>query len=276
MLKRLVDLYRYRELVKNLVARDLKARYKNSMLGFLWCLVNPLLMMAVFTFVFTVMLPSSPVKNFPVFLLCAVLPWNFFSTAVMSGINSIVGNAHLIKKVYFPWEVLPLSTVLANLVNFLLSLLVLFIFILVYRVGFTFWLLIYLPLVVVVQVIFTLGISMILATVNVFYRDTAVIMEVLLLAWFFVTPIFYPIDILPTHRQIFGIDWAIHRLTYIVNPMASIISAYRDILYGSIGGGPPRPPALDFLGRTAITAMGVLVVGYLVFCHYSKVFAEEV
>jgi ABC-type polysaccharide/polyol phosphate export permease len=205
-----------------------------------------------------------------------VLPWNFFSTAVMGGINSIVGNAHLIKKVYFPWEALPLSTVLANLVNFLLSLLVLFVFILFYRIGFTPWLLAYLPLIVLVQVMFILGLSMILATLNVYYRDTAVIMEVLLLAWFFLTHIFYPIDILPKHYSIFGMGWDIHRLTYILNPMASVIAAYRDILYGSIAGGPPGPPALDFLGRTAITSVGVLAVGYSVFCRYSKSFAEEV
>lgn len=272
--ERIVELYRYRELIRNLVVRDLKVRYRNSVLGFLWSLVNPLLMMLVFTVVFQLMLPQQ-IRAFPIFVLCALLPWNWFASALNEAIPSIVNNAHLIKKVYFPREVLPLSVVLANGVNFLLALLVLFAVIFAYGVHLTPWVLL-LPVIIFIQLLFTLGVAFVLSTVNVFYRDTGVIMEVILLAWFFLTPIFYSVTVLPEYRQIWGITLPVQRLMYILNPMASLISAYRDILWGSLQGGPPGAPGLDFLGRTVVTSLGILIVGYLFFIRYSRIFGEEV
>jgi len=269
MVTSLVELIRYRELVKNLVLRDLKARYKNSVLGFLWSLLNPLLTMVVFTVVFTFMMPGNRIANFPIFLLCALLPWNFFQAALMGCVDSIIHNAALVKKVYFPREVLPLSTVLSNLVNFVLALLVLFAMLFAFKIRLTVWAL-WLPFIMVTQVIFTLGLGLLLATVNVFYRDTGVIMGVILQAWFFLTPVFYPIDILPTQRYIAGLNLNIHRLTYILNPMASIISSYRVVLYHG------APPALDFMARTLVTATAMLAFGYWIFRRYSVVFGEEV
>ena len=122
----------------------------------------------------------------------------------------------------------------------------------------------------VTQVIFTLGLGLLLAAANVFYRDTAVIMGVVLQAWFFLTPVFYPIDILPTERYVAGVNLNLHRLTYILNPMASIVSSYRVILYHG------APPALNFMLRTFATAVAVLLLGYLVFSRYSGAFGEEV
>jgi len=162
MTARLRELFAHRGLIENLVLRDLKVRYKNSVLGFLWSLLNPLLLMAVFTVVFTVMLPNLSIPKFPVFVMCALLPWNFFNTSVMSAINSVVYNSHLIKTVYFPREVLPISTVLSGFVNFLLALPVLLLLIIVFRVPITVWML-YLPLIMIVQVTFTIGISLLLA-----------------------------------------------------------------------------------------------------------------
>jgi ABC-type polysaccharide/polyol phosphate export permease len=269
------ELWRYRDLVRNLVVRDLKARYKNSILGFFWSLVNPLLMMAVFSVVFTYMMPSRSIPHFPIFALCAILPWNFFNTSIMGSITSIVGNAHLIKKVYFPREVLPLSTVLSNLVNFALAMVVLFAALFAVGIGLTPWALL-LPIVIFVQLLFTLGLAFLLSTLNVFYRDVAMIMDVLLLAWFFLTPVMYPIDILPEQAMVLGIELPVQRLTYILNPMASLIASYRSILYGSIQGGPPGPPGADFFLRTALTASVVFVVGYAVFCHYHPTFGEAV
>lgn len=263
-------LFQYRELLGNLVIRDLKVRYKNSVLGILWSLMNPLLMMVVFTVVFTVMAPvrSASVKNFPVFVLCGLLPWNFFTASVIGSTISIVVNAPLIKKVYFPREILPLSMILANLVNFFIALLVLFAMIAAFGIPFTPWLL-FLPVVILIQIIFTMGIGFFLATINVFYRDTQQIMDVLVLAWFFVTPIIYPIDILPRNYELLGFNLDVWRLAYILNPMASLIATYRVILYTG------APPALDFLLRTALTAGVVFVIGWLVFNRYSWRFAEE-
>ncbi len=263
-------LLQYHDLIRNLVIRDLKVRYKNSVLGILWSLMNPLLMMMVFTVVFTVMAPvrSASVQNFPVFVLCGLLPWNFFAASVMGSTVSIVANAPLIKKVYFPREVLPISIVLANLVNFLIALIILFGMILLFHIPLTIWLL-YLPVIILIQMIFALGIGFFLATINVFYRDTQQIMDVLMLAWFFMTPIFYPIDILPRNYDLFGFTLDLWRLAYILNPMASLIGSYRVILYSG------APPALDFLTRTAVTAGLVFLIGWIVFNRYSWRFAEE-
>ncbi len=269
MVRRALELVRFRELIWHLVLRDLKVRYKNSFLGFLWSLLNPLAMMAVFTVVFTLMMPNNTIPKFPIFVLCALLPWNFFRESVMGSVQSIVGNANLIKKVYFPREVLPLALTLSNMVNFVLALIVLFAMLFVFRVPLTRWALL-LPVVMLTQLLFTLGLSFILSTANVFYRDTGMIMDVVMLAWFFVTPIFYPIDILPQHRIVLGVGLNIHRLTYILNPMASLISTYRVILYQ---GARPAP---DFFLRTFITSLLTLVFGYWVLTRRSAQFAEEV
>ena len=269
MREKLAEVIQYRELIRNLVVRNLKVRYKNSALGFLWSLLSPLGMMMVFTIVFTFMMPNNTIKKFPVFVLCALLPWNFFRDSITRCIASIVSNASLVKKVYFPREVLPLSVVLSNLINFSLALIVLFGMLFVFRVRLTTWALL-LPLVIFTQLLFTLGLGFMLATANVFYRDTAMIMDVAMMAWFFVTPIFYPIDILPQQRILFGLDLNIHRLTYILNPMASLIATYRVILYH---GARPAP---DFFLRTFVTSLATLVVGYLIFLRHSRVFAEEV
>jgi ABC-type polysaccharide/polyol phosphate export permease len=265
---RLAELWRYRELIVNLTIRELKARYKSSVLGFFWSLLNPLGMMLVFTVVFTVMMPNNQIQKFPVFLLCGLLPWNFFSAGVMTGANSIVANGNLVKKVYFPREALPIASVLANLVNFLLALVVLFAALLVFRVNFSpyLWLL---PLVILIQTCFVAGMALILSTLNVFYRDTLMILDVVMLAWFFLTPVFYPIEILPRSYVLLGLTLDVHRLTYIINPMASLISAYRDLLYWGYRTD------LDFLVRTALTALAVLAFGFWFSVRYSARFSEE-
>jgi ABC-type polysaccharide/polyol phosphate export permease len=264
----------YRELLRNLVVRDLKVRYRNSFFGFLWALGNPLLMMAVFTIVFTVLWPQD-VPKFPVFILAGLLPWNFFSSSLMGSITSITGNAHLIKKVWFPREILPASLVLSNLINFCLALAALFVVVILFGVPLTIWLLL-LPVIIAVQTLFIMGVAFLFSAINVFYRDTEVIMDVVVMALFFTTPVFYPIERLPQSFAAFGIDLPVQRLMYILNPMASLIASYRTILYGSSVGGPPGPPGLDFLFRTTATSVAFFLVGYLFFAHRSRRFGEEV
>ncbi len=267
------ELWTYRDLLYNLVVRDLKVRYKNSVLGVLWSLLNPLLMMLVFTFVFKVLSGGSRLPAYPAFILSGVLAWNLFSTSVSGAIGSIVGNANLIKKVYFPREVLPIAVVLSNLVNYLLALPVYFVLAAVLGRAPTIWVL-FLPLVIIVQLVFTLGISFILATVNVFYRDTQIVMEVILLAWFFMSPVFYSIsEVAPNGARIGGLvfsSYDVQRWMRILNPMASIIASYRDVLYWG------AKPGLDFFLRTAVTASVVLIVGYLIFLRFRPIFGEEV
>jgi ABC-type polysaccharide/polyol phosphate export permease len=267
MIRRVADLYHYRELIRNLVTRDLKVRYKNSALGVLWSLLNPLLMTLVFTVVFTLMIPSD-IPNYPVFFMCGFLPWSFFQASLTGGTGSIVDNSNLIKKVFFPREILPLSVVLSNLVNFLVALIVLFAMIFVFQVGLTAAVLM-LPLIILFQVMLTLGMALLLATANVFFRDTQHILEIVLLAWFFLTPIFYPITVLPQSAQILGLTVNIQLWARRLNPMASLVASYRDVLYRG------EPTGLDFFLRTFVTCLVVLVVGYLVFCRFSSVFGEE-
>jgi ABC-type polysaccharide/polyol phosphate export permease len=266
---RLATLYRYRGLIYNLVLRELKARYKNSVLGFVWSLLNPLAMMIVFTIVFGVLWPNGSIEKYPLFLLCGLLPWNFFSNSVMGSINSIVDNGNLVKKVYFPRETLPIATVLANLVNFLLAFIVLFGVLIVFRANFSPWLWL-LPVVILIQTCFTLGIAFFLSTVNVFYRDTMMIMDVVMLAWFFLTPIFYTVELVPATLEIGTLVIDLRRWLYILNPMASIVNMYRDLLYWGYRTD------LDFFLRTAVTALAVLAAGYWFFNRYSNRFGEEV
>ncbi len=267
LIARLQTLYRYRELIRNLVVSDLKARYKNSVLGFVWTLLNPLAMMLVFTVVFSFLSPNQQIEKYPLFLLCGLLPWNFFADSMGASVNSLVGNANLIKKVYFPREVLPIASVLAQLINFLLAFLLLFIALLVFRAQFSPWLWL-LPLVILIQTCFTIGIALILSTLNVFFRDTVIVLNVVILAWFFLTPVFYAVTLLPASYTLWGIPLNLQRLFYILNPLASLINMYRDLLYWGYRTD------LDFFVRTAATALFVLWFGYWLFNRYSDRFGE--
>ncbi|MCX6043596.1 MAG: ABC transporter permease [Chloroflexi bacterium] len=269
MFQRLQELVRYRELVRNLVVSELKARYKASVLGFVWSLLNPLAMMLVFTVVFSFLLTDkNRVEKYPLFLLCGLLPWNYFTAAVMGSVQSVVGNANLVKKVYFPREALPIAGVLAQLVNFLLAFIVLFAALLIFRAHFSPWLWL-LPLVILIQTCFALGIAFILSTLNVFYRDTMMIMDVIMLAWFFLTPVVYSAEAFPRAYQLLGYIVDVRRWAYILNPMASLINMYRDLLF--LGSRTD----LDFFLRTTITALVVLIFGYWFFIRYSDRFGEE-
>lgn len=268
------EIWKFRDLVFNLVVRDLKVRYKYSALGILWSLLNPLFMMLIFAVVFTLFM-DQPIKVFPVFFLTGQLPWNFFQASVIGSTSSIVGNGGLIKKVYFPREVLPLSLVLSNLVHFALALIVLGIFIVVMGIGFTPYI-VWLPLILFIQVMFVLGLSFFTSAINVFYRDTLMILDVLLQAWFFLTPIFYPMSAIPETVTFGGIELPAQQLMRWVNPMASIIDLYRNVLYGDPVNAVPGPPDLQFLIRTGVTAFIVFMAGWWVFRRLSPRFGEEV
>ena len=259
MTAQIAELFQYRELLRNLVIRDLKLRYRDSIFGFLWSLLNPILMMVVFTFVFTVLLGNQGIPNFPVFILIGILAWNLHTSCLASATTSVVSAAPLINKIYFPRIMLPASVVLANAVNFLLSMIAFIIIALVFSVHFTGSLLLF-PVILATQLLFSLGLAFIVSTLNVFYRDTQIILETVILAWFFLTPIFYRMeDLFPSYA----------RLVYILNPVASIIEAYRAVLY--LGSTPD----LYFLGRTFATCLAVAVVGFVVFQYYAPRLSEE-
>lgn len=270
MLRGLVELWRYRDLLWLLTLRDLKVRYRNSVLGVAWSWMNPMLMMTVFTVVFTVMSrgPAS-LPHFHAFVLVGILAWNAFSTAVLGAADSVVANAALVRKVYFPREVLPLAVVLSSMINFLISLPIYFAIAWLSGLRPTPWLAL-LPLPLLAHGMFTAGVALVVAALNVFYRDTGHILQVLMLAWFFLTPIFYPISILPRSKVILGVTVDVWLWTRRLNPMASIIASYHDLLYYGTYTAP------DFLLRTLLTAALALAAGYAVFRRLSPRFAEEI
>lgn len=253
------ELYQYRELLRNLVLRDLKLRYRDSFFGFLWSLLNPLLMMIVFTFVFTVLLRNADIPNFPVFVLLGILAWNLHTSCITGATSSIVQAAPLVNKIYFPRIMLPASVVFSNTVNFLLSMLAFSAVAIVFSVHVSGSLILF-PVILLAQILLSLGLAFIFATLNVFFRDTQIILETVLLGWFFLTPIFYRME------SLFP-DYA--RLVYILNPMASIIEAYRGVLYS---GSWPDP---FFIGRTFLTCLGIALFGFVIFQHYAPRLGEE-
>lgn len=284
--QQLRDLWNYRDLIRTMVVRDLKVRYKNSVLGVLWSLLNPLIIMAVFTFVFTVMQPNNQIEHFPVFVLAGLLPWNFFTAALVGGASEVVKNGGLIKKVYFPREVLSISAVLSAFINFLFGLIPLALFLIISGIGFT-PMLLWLPVIFAIQFIFLLGLAFLFGALSVFYRDVLMILDLASLGLFFLTPIFYPMELIQQTATIGNFVIPVNRLVRWLNPMASIVDAYRTVIYGvvdyverpgkvieAVYFGPAAPDP-SFLLRTGLTALLVLIVGWLVFHRLSPYFGEE-
>lgn len=261
----------YRELLTNLVVRDIKVRYRNSVLGFAWSLLNPLLMMVVFTLVFTVLTDPEgiepAVQSYPMYVLSGLLVWNFTADVITRAMASITGNRDLLTKVYFPREILPLSVVIANVIHFLLALPLFFIFAAVLRIPLTHhaWML---PVLVILQVLLMSGLALIIAALNVYFRDIESIINVALIAWFFLTPIVYVLERIP-NREILGLD--IWRWMYMLNPMAALITGYR---YALLYGWPLW--RFKHLLVTAATAMLLLWIGLWLFRRYASGFVEEI
>jgi len=271
---RLHELIEHKYLLYNLIIRDIKARYKNSVLGILWSMLNPLGLMLVFTIVFSV-LRTANIRQFPIFLLVALIPWRLFAESLGTGSNAIIGNASLVKKVYFPRELLPISVILSSLVNFLFGLIVLVIFLYAFDLGLTINAL-WLPFILLTQTIFTLGLVLILSSVSVFYRDVQMILEVVIQALFFFTPIFYSFDTFfgPT-ATFMGVTFNPTQVMRWINPLASIIDGYRTVLWGTQGSQGPVSMNPVFLLRTFIQSLIVLVIGYVIFVRSEHLFGEK-
>lgn len=274
-LERLLELKKYRYLLQNLVIRDVKARYKNSLLGVLWSLLNPLALMLVFTIVFSILSGDAAPRQYPVFVLVGIIPWRFFAGSLMSGSVSVVNNSNLIKKVYFPRELLPTAALLSELVNFLFGFLVLVAFLYAFDLGLTRYAL-WLPLILLTQLIFSLGLSYLLSAATIFYRDVIMMLDVVLQAWFFLTPVFYSFETLFGQSvTVFGITFNPTQVMRWFNPMASIIDGYRTVLWGTVGSEGPVSMYFPYLLRTLVTALLILVFGYVVFVRTEHKFGEK-
>lgn len=264
----IVEAWNYRHLLRMLVVRDLKSRYKNSLFGVLWSFLQPLGMMVVLTFAFVIINKGPPDQpHYNVFILSGYLAWTFFAASVVGGTGSIIANAGLVKKVYFPRVLLPISVVISALANYVLAL-PMFVIVAIVSGHPLHLTLLLVPLVLLIQTVFSIGLAFMFSTLNVFYRDTQFILDLIMLAWFFITPIFYNINFVsavPALGQTVDLAAWVRRL----NPMASLVNIYQELMYYG------RVTALDFWVRTALTAVAVFVIGYLVFRHYCPRFGEE-
>lgn len=275
VLTKLQELWQYRELIRNLILRDLRARYKGSALGYLWTQIAPLGMMLVYVIVFSFLLPNG-LAMFPVFIIVGLLPWNYTAEAVLSGTRSIIDNAALVKKVYFPREVLPLVAVGSSLLNFILSLPMMAMVIIVVQLATLgrlnlSWSIVYLPVIMALQTIFLAGLALLLGAGAVFFRDVVHLIGIVINIWFFLTPIIYPLSTISEGLAARLIRW--------FNPLASIIEFYREIIYGNpvpVGLIPtPGVPALSAMLRVGLSGLIILAFGYWVFQRTSRHFGEE-
>ncbi len=258
MSKLFKDIYDYREMIFSLVRRDLRGRYKGTVLGFLWTFVNPLLQLLVYTLVFSYILRMG-IDSYYIFLIVALVPWIFFSGTINGGCEVILGASNMVKKIYFPREVLPLAYTLSSFVNMLFSFIVVFAILLFSGQGINFVALLYLPLIMLIEFILALGMALLFSAMTVYLRDLQHILGIVMMAWQFLTPIMYSEDMVPENLR------GVWRL----NPMTSVITAYRDILYYK------QVPHINTLTEAAVLGILLLVIGELVFRRLQRNFAEE-
>lgn len=224
------DVWRYRELLVNLVRKELKVKYKDSTLGFLWTLARPTFLLAVYFVVFGKFL-NAGIPSFPIYLFSGLVAWDLFGSTMSASTMSIVGNSGLVKKVYFPREILPLAAVGAGIINFALQLMVLTAVMLGFRYDFFGPNLLLLPVAFVALILFMTAMGLLLAAANVYFRDIQHLLEVFLLFWFWMTPIVYPINTALKQmrlRSIAGIDLA---TLYLLNPMANVVIGFQRAIY---------------------------------------------
>ena len=252
------DLRHYREFLKSNVKKDIRGKYKGSFLGVLWSFINPLLSVLVYAIVFPYIMRIK-VENYLIYLITGLIPWTFFTSSINMGLISVLSNADIIKKVYFPRIILPISTVTSCLVNFLISCLIIVLFCLGSGLGISFQIL-WLPLIALIQYVMLLGFTFILSAIEMYMRDIEHIVNFILSMAFYVTPILYTPDIFPEK-----LAWVLK-----VNPMAYLVNAYRSIFFYQ------KMPDLIGIGVVSIFSIFLFVIGYLIFEKLQKGFAEEV
>jgi lipopolysaccharide transport system permease protein len=260
MINRLKELFSYRELLYTLTAREIQVRYRQSILGIAWAVLQPVALMLMFTLIFSVLLKvDSDDIPYPIFSYSALLPWTFFSNSLSSAIPSLESNAALIKKIYFPRELFPISSVLAAFVDFLIAAIIFLGLMFYYHVSFTTNMLYVVPI-LLIQIIFTLGICFFASALNVYYRDIRYALPLLIQLWMYASPIIYPMSQVPDHLKTF----------YLLNPMAGIMDGYRNVLVKGLA------PEFYYVGIAAAGAIILFVLGYLYFKRIEMTFADVI
>jgi ABC-2 type transport system permease protein len=263
-----------RELFNNLTLRELRGKYKRSALGWAWSLLNPLATMIIFTVVFRAFLrieapksASTDLRNFALYLTCGLLPWNFLTNGVFGSISTLLGNANLIKKTYFPRELLIAAQVASFLVSLLLEMTILIVAFLVFGNMVLPWLPVVLVLFFVLS-LFVTGLGLAFAVANVYFRDVQHFVGIIFQVWFYLTPIVYPLNLVPERATMFGLDLPIRQL-YQLNPMARFVEIFRDLLYDL------KAPSLSVVAYLLVISFATFFAGLAIFRRAEGRLAEE-
>lgn len=263
LVKEIAAVVKNHELLWQITGREIKSRYKQSVLGYVWVIINPLFQMLVMSFAFSVILriPTNASSTIPysIFLYVALLPWILFSNSLSSASNALVGNSSLITKIYFPRTILIISTILAKIVDFLFACSILIVYLIIYQIPININVLWVIPI-FIIQMIFTLGLSFFFAAANLLYRDIQYLLGLLLLLWMYLTPVIYPVDIVPLK----------FRFIYQLNPMSVIINAYRQVI---LGGGMPN---LISITIGLVVSILILILGLKYFKVKERIFADNI
>ena len=263
IINEIISIINRKELLWQMVSREVKARYKQSILGYFWVILNPLAQMLVMSFAFSLILriPTNAASNIPysVFLFVALLPWTLFSNSLSSASNSLVSSASLITKIYFPRTILVISTIIAKIIDFFFALSVLIAYMIIYQIPININILWVIPI-FIIQQIFTLGLSLFFAAANLLYRDIQYLLSLILTLWMYITPVIYPADIVPNKLK----------FIFQLNPMAVIINAYRQTI---LGGGSPNYISLLV---ALIVSLVTLLLGLSYFKSREKIFADNI
>lgn len=245
-------------LLEQLIKREIKARYKQSIIGYFWVVLNPLAQMLVYTFVFSQVFKFPTEIPYPLFLFAGLLPWTLLQSVIITATNSLVTNDVLLKKVAFPREIIPYSVIVAKMIDFFLSTILFILLMIFFKVAFGTFSIMFIPL-FLIQTLLMMGLSLLLSTFNLFYRDIQYLTNLLLMIWMYMTPIVYPLSLVPEKFV------ALYKL----NPMVGIVEGYRSAIFGT-------PFETSSIYWSAIVALLAFIIGYLVFKRSEKVFADIV
>lgn len=258
IIKRVQEINEYQDMIKGLVRRELRGKYKASLFGFLWNFINPLISIVVYIIVFSWVFQSG-IEQYPIYLIVGMMPWNFFSTSIGGGAGAIVRQADMTKKIFFPREVLVISTVTANFINLLITYIIVLAIVFIWRPMECPIILFYLVIAFLTEYMFSLGIALLLAAINVYFRDVEYMTGVILMAWVWMTPVMYAINGVPQILQ--------NVLQF--NPMTWYIKLYQNTLYYNIQS------SVESVLTCLLTGIFVLLIGETVFMHLEGDFAEE-
>lgn len=254
------DIFKYKDLITLLTDREVKIRYKQSVLGILWALFQPAMMVILFTAIFTkvVKMPTGNIP-YPVFFLVGLIPWTFFANSLTTAIPSIVSNGDLVRKIYFPRVIFPLVSICASFFDFLISFILLVLVMIYFKIQISVWILL-LPLICLIQILFTVAITLLFSALNVFYRDVKNALANIVQIWMFATPVIYPLENIRPHLQ----------EILILNPMTGIIHAYRCVLVRGV------EPNWYFLFVSTFISVLIFIVAYIIFKKLEPNFADYV